>query len=96
MYVVMKGFAEQVIADDNIDPFTTQYYLKWAERKQGRWTTKTIRRFVDGKYKMMLDIKENGLKDPIIIDSENRICDGGHRLVALEALGYKSVIVRRV
>ena len=96
MYVAMKGFAEQIIADDTIDPFTTDYYLKWAERKQGRWRTKTIRRFVKGKYDMMVDLKKNGLKDPLIIDQENKLCDGGHRLAALDALGYSSVIVRRV
>ena len=96
MYVAMKGFAEQIIATDNLDPYQTSYYSQWVTRKQGRWPVRTIRGFVKGKYDMMLDLKENGQKDPIIIDQENRLCDGGHRLVALDALGYKTAIVRRV
>ena len=95
MYLAMRGFAEQIGAGD-IDPFITDYYLRWAERKQGRWSTRTIRKFVKGKYDMMVSVRDNGLKDPIIIDQDNRLCDGGHRLAVLDALGYESVIVRRV
>ena len=92
----MRGFAEQITAGGVDDPFTTNYYLKWAERKQGRWRDKTIKGFVQGKHDMMKSVMDNGLIDPIIIDQENRICDGGHRLAVLDALGYESVIVRRV
>ena len=96
MYVAMKDIAEQISSDDSIDPLKTEYYEKWLQRKEGRWAKRTINEFVLGKFNMMLDVKENGMKDPIILDQANRICDGGHRLAILEALGYESVIVRRI
>ena len=96
MYVAMRDLAEQVSIDDSIDPLKTEYYENWLQRKEGRWAKRTINKFVLGKFNMMLDVKENGMKDPIILDQANRICDGGHRLAILEALGYESVIVRRI
>jgi len=48
--------------------------------------------------KYINDIKENGLREPPIIrgGSLQKLCDGGRRLSALIALGYKTVIVRKL
>lgn len=96
MYVAMKDFAERIIEDDAIDPFETPYYDRWVKRKQGRWASRHIKKFVQSKFNMIVDIKDNGPKDPIIVDYEYKLSDGGHRMVTLEALGYKSVIVRKI
>ena len=96
MYVAMADLAKNVVENPGIDPFETDYYKRWCERKKGRWSNRTIRKFVKGKYDLMVDIIENGPKDPVIVDNRGRLCDGGHRLVLLKALGYKSVIVREV
>ena len=95
MYQAMKGLAGEVALGSSVDPFESDYYARWIERKKGKWSIRTIKKFVRGKYNLMLDMKENGMKDPIIIDQDNRLCDGGHRLVILDALGYESAIVRR-
>jgi hypothetical protein len=96
MYLAMKDLAEQAAINDSIDPFDTEYYRKWVDRKAGRWSGKKIKQFVKGKYDMMMDIKNNGMKDPLIINTDGKLSDGGHRLVILEALGYESAIVRKL
>jgi len=94
MYLAMGDLAKHVTENPNIDVFDTDYYHKWVERKKGKWSEKFIRCFVQNKFNMMVSVKEIGIKDPLIVDNENKLCDGGHRLAILKALGYKSVIVR--
>ena len=95
LYVAMKDLAEQAKDNDNLDPFTTDYYEKYLQNKEGKWKVGTTRRYVLSKFNMMMDIKENGIRDPIILNQANEILDGGHRLSILEAFDYESVIVRR-
>jgi hypothetical protein len=94
MYLAMNDLAKQAVENPSVEAFDTDYYNKWVKRKKGRWTDKFIKKFVQNKFDLMVSVKENGLKDPLIIDRANRLCDGGHRLEVLKALGYKSVIVR--
>jgi SAM-dependent methyltransferase len=96
MYLGMKDLAKQIITNRNIDPFATDYYDVWVQRKKGRWSMRQIRKFVQDKFNLMLDVMDNGIKDPLIIQSDGGLSDGGHRLVILRALDYKSVIVRRL
>ena len=96
MYLAMRNLAKQVINNRNIDPFMTDYYNAWEQRKKGRWSIKQIRKFVQDKFNMMIDVMDNGIKDPLIIQSDGKLSDGGHRLEILRALNYKSVIVRRL
>ena len=88
--------ANEIINDDNIDPLETKYYEKWVARKNNVWNDKTIKKFVTDKTKLLIDIKHNGLRDPLIVQKDNKLSDGGHRFSMLKAMGYKSVIVRRV
>jgi ParB-like chromosome segregation protein Spo0J len=54
-------------------------------------------RFVRNKYKLVKSLVEDGPKDPILVKRETlRLCDGSHRLPILQAMGYKSVIVREI
>ena len=97
MYIAVGDLARQVAENENIDPFETDYYEKWVERKKEKWDDRLIRKFVQGKYNLMLDIKENGLRDPLVLQGkEENLSDGGHRLAILKALGHKSVIVRKI
>lgn len=68
-----------------------------SERKENKWSEKTLRTFVQWKVDALESVRDDGLKDPIIIQREGmKLCDGGHRLSMLEALGSKTVIVREV
>lgn len=96
MYLAMKDLALIVSGDKHVNRFETEYYKKWVERKKGRWKQKTIDNFVSNKFELMMSIKENGQKEPLIINSDGKLSDGGHRLVILKALGYKSAVVRRI
>jgi hypothetical protein len=96
MYVAIMDLAHKVAEEGELDPFQTDYYNKWVNRKKDKWSDSFIREFVTNKYKMLLDVKENGLKDPIIIQKDGKISDGGHRWAILKALNYKSVLVRRI
>lgn len=97
MYVAVGEFARQIAANENTDPFETDYYKKWVERKEGRWSNRMIKKFVQDKYNLMLDIRENGLRDPLVLQGkEEKLSDGGHRLAIMKALGHKSVIVRKI
>ena len=96
MYIAVGDLATLVRDNDDIDPFETEYYRAWVKRKQGRWSSKRIKTFVKSKFDLMVSIKSNGLLEPLIIQQDNKLSDGGHRLAILKALGYKSVLVRRI
>ena len=80
--------------DDVKDIRETAYYKNKAEMRS-KWNQETVDAFVNDKLKLLRDIKENGLKDPILVRSDGKLIDGGHRLLMQKVLGYKSIIVRR-
>jgi hypothetical protein len=88
--------AEQLAKTDDIKMEETDYYKRWVERKRKSWSEEKIREFVGNKIELMLDVKHNGLKEPLIVKSHGQICDGGNRLAILRALGCKTAIVRVV
>jgi len=96
MYLAMRNLAAQVINNRNINPLETDYHSLWIQRKRGRWSERQTQKFVKNKFNLMVDIMDNGLKDPLIIREDGKLSDGGHRLEILRALDYKSVIVRRI
>ncbi len=65
-----------------------KYRAKWGERRLNRW--------VEEKVALYGDIKENGLKKAIIIDSDNRILDGNHRYSMMKNLGNEDIFVRKI
>lgn len=73
-----------------------EYHKAWVDRKKDKWTPGKIDNFVIDKIRIMTSVKKNGLYDPIILQRDNKLSDGGHRLAMLKALGYKTVLVRRV
>jgi len=74
----------------------SDYYKMWVNRKEGRWDAATLDKFVCDKYKTMIEIRDSGLKEPLVVRKGNKLCDGGHRASMMKALGYETVIVRRV
>jgi glycosyltransferase involved in cell wall biosynthesis len=93
-----RELAELVSSKHRVDMEDTAYFKKWKERVKGqrRWTDKRVREFVGSKIKLMEDVRDNGLRDPIIVKLAGQICDGGHRLAILRAMGHKTAIVRFV
>jgi hypothetical protein len=93
IYPAMKDLAKR--ARDNDNPFTTIYYEQVLQSHEGKWAKRVIEKYVLKKFNMMIDVKENGIKDPLIINRAGVLLDGGHRFAILDALGYESLIARR-
>ena len=91
-----RELAEEIAKNDEIDVESTSYFAQWMQRKSRHWSEEKIREFVQEKVDIMYDVKRNGLKSPILVKMTGQICDGGHRLAVLRAMGEESVIVRIV
>lgn len=81
--------------DRGTPPEETSYMDCW-KKWRVRWDERKTQRFVEGKAKLLEDIRRNGLKRPILIRADNKMLDGNHRIEIVRRLGYESVIVRRV
>jgi len=93
----VADLAQKIAVGGDVDLWSTDYYLQWLGRKQGKWSERTARRFVQLKADVMTSVVTNGLLDPIIVQRDGlKVSDGGHRLAVLKALGYKNVFVRQV
>jgi len=90
----LVALCDDIANDVPFDPSNTDYFRAWAERKKGTWSEETARGFVKEKVDMLLDIKANGMREPIIVSQRMRLYDGGHRLAMLQALGHKTIIAR--
>jgi len=89
--------------DKGVDYKRTRYFriikpyrLRKNARSRSVWTEGQLHEFFKNKIKLYMDMKENGLKQPIIVNNANRILDGNHRFIILKHLGYKTVLVRYV
>lgn len=89
-----RDLADRVASGEDFDLFDTDYYRSWRDRKSGKWSDRTLRHFVGLKANVMKDVRDNGLKEPILVDKHLRLADGGHRYSIIKALGHDSVIVR--
>jgi len=95
--LAMADLAEKVAGREDFDPLDTDYYHKWKARKEGKWSERTLGRFVQMKVGVMESVRDDGLRDPIIVQRDGlQLSDGGHRLAMLVALGHTSAIVREV
>lgn len=72
-----------------------EYYSWLKENSRTRWT-RGFDRYMKDKVKLYHNVKANYLRNPIIINSENKIVDGNHRVEIMKYLGYKTVLTRRV
>lgn len=94
-YIDDLGFYSDV--DRGTNPLHTDF-AKWLRKstKRRKWSKERFNNYVYDKVATFNDIRKNGLREPIIINSENKICDGRNRHQMLKYLGKKSTIVRRV
>ena len=89
--------AEQVASGQDFDLWSTDYYQAWKRRKEGKWSERSIRRFVQMKADMLVSVRAAGLRDPLVVYKEGlKLSDGGHRLSLLRAMGHGSAIVREI
>ena len=65
-----------------------KYRKKWSEERLHNWFQKRIDNY--------LNIRESGLRTPIIIDQDDKILDGNHRFAAIRNLGFKQIYVEKV
>jgi hypothetical protein len=92
----IRMLAEQIVAGDSVPVVDTVLYKDWRQRKP-RWSKKRLARFVIEKAELIKSLVEHGPREPLLVEKDTmRLCDGSHRLVILETLGYETVIVREV
>ena len=90
---VQDGFYKEI--DKGTDYRKTRYY-KILKPYRKRWSEKQLNSWVEDRIKVYKDLKENGLKKPLLVDSQNLILDGNHRYSMTVSLGHDSVFIRRV
>jgi ParB-like chromosome segregation protein Spo0J len=54
-----------------------------------------LEKFIVKKIETYKDIKNYGLKEPIIVNENGRILDGNHRCEMIKSLGFKTILVRK-
>lgn len=87
----------QVLENESIEDLRgLVYYKKIRKARDKDWDRAKIDKFVQGKVDLMYDIKKNGFRNPILIRSDNRLLEGGHRMILAEEMGYSSMITRVV
>ena len=78
-----------------ISPLKTRYFKMLCKRKRSKPREDMIS-WMYKKVDMYNSVKENGYREPIIINGHNKILDGNHRKEILEYLGFKTAIIRKV
>lgn len=91
---MQKNFYAEI--DKGREVKDTQYFRKLFEYRKGKWSREKVLGHCKNKKDLYLDIKENGMKRPVIINERNKTVDGNHRHRIMEHLGYKTIITRRV
>lgn len=92
----IRELTKQVVAGDDIVIGQTALYKDWRYRRRN-WSDEQLAGFVELKVELIQSLIKHGPRDPLLVERDTiRLCDGSHRLVILETLGYESVIVREV
>jgi len=80
----------------NFDITDTLHYKKIYYQKEKKWSKEKIDEFVMHERDLIRDMYKNGIKKPVLIDKNNIILDGDHRINFLQAFGYTSIIKRKL
>ena len=89
--------AKMVINNDSItDLESLRYYKKLIARHTRPMSKEDALKQTKDKIKTFYDIKKNGIKEPLLINSGGKILNGGHRAAFDIEKGRKSMIVRIV
>lgn len=70
----------------------TSYFTKWHNDKGHNYCRVRITNFKD----LYLDIKENGLTEPVVVDNTGQKLDGSHRATIMKHLGHTTIKARVV
>jgi len=90
---VQDKFYEEI--DNGVNLADTRYY-RILKKYRKKWSAERLDSWIIDKANMYLDIKENGLKYPILVNKEGLILDGNHRCQILKHLGEKTIFIREV
>lgn len=93
---VQDGFYKEL--DEGKHYRHTRYYriMKPYRLKKHGWSKQRLHRFFRERIALWESVKKEGLLMPIVINRENRVVDGNHRIRMMTELGYKTVLARRV
>ena len=91
-----RNLAQRIKDGDETTFKNSSYYRHWVERKKGEWKDGEILDFVQSKVNLFKSLLAEGQNEPILINMNNKIVDGGHRAVAMQQFGYKTVLARRI
>lgn len=80
--------------DSGYEYKNTDYY-QFVKKYRRKWPNEKIDRWFDDRLTVYKDLKENGLKKPILVGPDNVILEGNHRYAMIKSLGYKSIFIRR-
>ena len=69
-------------------------FYKRQHKMRSKWTEREIDDFINEKIRLLFSVMESGIREPLLIRSDNKIIDGGHRLLMWRVLGRKGIIVR--
>ena len=84
----------EMVRDCDLIPMDDTLYYKNQLKLRSKWSQKEIDAFVGGKINLLYDVKRNGMREPLLVRSDNMIIDGGHRLLMYKVLGRQGVIIR--
>jgi len=89
------GFIDRIVKNKNVRKTEFfQHYIKGIG-KSSRLMGARLERF--NKLKVTIrDIRDNGMKKPILVNRRGHMLDGSHRIILLEYLGYEYVIGREL
>ncbi len=89
---VQDGFYAEL--ESGTDYHRTRYY-RILKHYRKAWGVEKLDRWMEERIAVYRNLKENGLKRPVYVDSNNLILDGNHRYSMMKSLGYKEVFIRR-
>lgn len=82
-------FFKKIKRGEKFESKNTAFYKYWMERDPTRAEGR-----VDWFRKLAEDIKENGMKQPVLYTSDGKFRDGAHRFYFAKASGHKYVLAR--
>ena len=93
----LRDLVRRVYKRHRIEIEKMRYYHKWVERSklEGR-TKEEVVALVKEKIKMIESLRDEGQREPIVINLAGKVLDGMTRLTVMKEFGYKTALFRRV
>jgi len=76
--------------------YTKTRYFRIIKPYRKKWSDERLHNWFQARIKVYEDIKKRGLQVPIIIDKNDRILDGNHRMAIIKELGFDNIYVRQI